>query len=260
MALEKSRKRLPQSDKLKWTTLALERARELNMDGKVSEITKRLYTIAPRLNPAPKEREFLAVAADFRQARRFKDARAYYERVIQSPNFSLDDKITAMKGIRLGYKNARNDDEHIAACASTGGFLATEFKANPKSNAVRSASYDAQVYLARALWTLGRSAEARTIFANLERRMRKRVPLAELYWLQARMAEEEKDFAKVSQLLDKALKEKMLQRLLTRQDLVVQRLERTPPGQSRESRANSDRTRKPDPGRIHPGAHPLLAG
>jgi soluble lytic murein transglycosylase len=88
-------------------------------------------------------------------------------------------------------------------------FLQKALKSNRKSAPLRTASYDAQVYQARALWTQGHGGDARQIFDRLEKTMKNRVSLAELYWLKARMAEEEKDYAKVANFLTLALKERI---------------------------------------------------
>lgn len=210
LAVEKSRQKLPQSEKVKWLNVALARAKELGNEDKQSEIRKRLYLIAPRLNPEPKEREYLATAVDFRLARQFGKAREFYERVVKGKNVTLDDKITALKGLRLAAKNERKNDGHLEAGARMMTFLKTALKANPKQVALRTASYEAQTYQARALWTQGRTSEARAIFDGIEKQLRGRVSLAELYWLKARMAEEERDHAAVSSLLERALKERIV--------------------------------------------------
>jgi soluble lytic murein transglycosylase len=208
LAAEKSRQKLPQAEKLRWVKLALSSAQELSDDERIAEYTRREYQIAPRLNPEPKEKDYLTVAADFRLARQFEKAREYYEKVVQG-GFKIDDKISALKGIRLSYKNARQNDAHLAACERLADFLNQAIKKNPKQNSLRVAAYDAEVYHARALWTQGHATQARQIFEKLEKRMKGRVSIAELYWLKARMADEDKDYATVSTSLDKALKEKI---------------------------------------------------
>lgn len=214
LASEKARDRMPQAEKVKWLKLALTRANELGQADKVKEFTKRLYQVAPRLNPEPTEKEFLAVAADYRLARQFTKAHDYFERVIRSKSSKLDDKITALKGLRLATKNARNFDEHLAACRRVTEFLNKASRANPKNQSLRLAAFDAHTFEARALWTQGRTGEARDLLNRLEKAGRARVSLAEVYWLKARMAEEEKDFARVSLLLDKALSERTPDRVL----------------------------------------------
>lgn len=209
LSLEKSKQKLPQSKKLKYVENALKRAQELKLEDKTVEITKRMQTIAPRLNPAPSESQWPSVASDFRMARKFTQAREYYEKIIKHPRFRLDDKVAAFKGIRLSYKNARDHEAHVAASQRLVDYLRKAEKLNPKSRAVREASYDAEVYLGRAVWTLGRSTEAKKIFSGIEKRLMGKVSLAELYWLKGRMAEEDGDLHEVSKQMELALNEKI---------------------------------------------------
>ena len=65
------------------------------------------------------------------------------------------------------------------------------------------------MFYGRAVWTDHRRAEALGIFDSLEKRMRGKVSLAELYWLKARLAEEDKNFEDVSLYLGLALKQKI---------------------------------------------------
>jgi soluble lytic murein transglycosylase len=208
LALEKSKQRMPQAEKIKWTSLALTRARELNDEAKVNEYTKRLYRIAPRLNPHPPESRYLAVATDFRLSRQFEKARTYYNKILSGENFDMKEKVAAWKGIRMSYKNARNDESHVSAAKELAEYLKAAQKTMPKSGFIRNAYYDAQIYLGRALWTLHRTTAARMVFDRVEKRTKGRLPVAELYWLKGRMAEEAGDLKEVSRYMEAALKEK----------------------------------------------------
>lgn len=209
LAAEKSKQRLAQKEKIKWVELAQQRARELNDEAKVTEYTKRLFAIAPRLNPQPPEKQWLAVATDYRLNRQFDKARTYYNKVLASEEFDMKDKVAAWKGIRLSYKNARNDESHVSAAKELSDYLRAAQKTMPNNNFIKSAYYNAQIYLGRALWTLHRTDQARKVFDRVEARTKGRLPVAELYWLKGRMAEETGDFAEVSRLMDAALKEKI---------------------------------------------------
>lgn len=214
LAVEKSKQKLPQSEKIQWIHLASERATELKDAAKLADLKKRLYVIAPRLNPEPQEKEFPSVAQDFRQARQFEKARKYYTLVLNSPNFGFDEKLSSFKGLRLAYKNQRNDKDHIETSKRLVQFANQGLKANPKAREFRLAAYDAQMYLGRALWTLGKTAEAGAVFDKLEKQMKGKLSLAELYWIKGRMREEVRDFDGVSAALEKALAEKPTGELL----------------------------------------------
>lgn len=209
LAVEKSKQKLPQSEKIKWMNLALQRAQELKANDRVDELKLRLYKIAPRLNPEPLEKSYLSVANDYRLNRKFGKAREFYEKVLKSRVFDVNDKVTALKGLRLSYKNARKNDEHIKAAKRLEDYLAKVAKVNPRSRALLIASFEAALYRARALWTLGNGKEALKIFDKLEKKMKGKVSLAELYWLKGRLADENQDFATVSKYMELALKEKI---------------------------------------------------
>ena len=209
LAVEKSKQKLPQNEKVKWMTLAIQRAQDLKETDKEAELKARLYKLAPRLNPEPEEKQFLAVAGDYRLIRQFDKARDYYEKVLKSDKFDLDDKIAALKGIRLSYKNARHNEKHLQASQRLVEFLNKQLKTDPRSRAMTMALYDAQMYRGRALWTQGMTSDAHKVFDSLEKKMKGKISLAELYWVKARMAEEVRDHDKVSHYLDLALKERI---------------------------------------------------
>ncbi|MGE4132841.1 MAG: transglycosylase SLT domain-containing protein [Bdellovibrionales bacterium] len=209
LALEKSKQNLPQSEKIKWTQIALKRAESKGDDEKIKLLQERLYKIAPRLIPQPKAREWLDVAGDFRWARQFEQARQYYEKVVNSGQFSLNEKIAALKGIRLSYKNERRMDDHIKSCQRLMQFTFRATRSYPKVRALTNAYFDAALYYGRALWTAHRAGEARALFLKLEAGMRHKASRAELYWLLGRMAEERGELDEVARYFDLALKEKI---------------------------------------------------
>jgi soluble lytic murein transglycosylase len=209
LALEKSKERLPQAEKLKWINLAIQDAQASGKTDQIEDLQSRLYAIAPRLNSTPSDKQFLSVASDFRMNRKFSDARDYYEKIIKSDSSTDDEKISAFKGIRLTYKNARDNTAHLAASQRLVDFLKAAVKHHTRAANLQVAYYEAQIYLARAQWNLEQTSVAKKTFADIAKHMKDKVSLAELFWLQARMAEEEHDLAQVTSLLDLALKEKI---------------------------------------------------
>ncbi len=202
LAAEKAKQKMPQSEKLKWMGLALKRAGDLERKDKQQKFNLMVYAMAPRLNPKPGSSgaDLLNIAGDWRQAREFEHAREFYQKVLSHEHASTDEKIQALKGRRQSYRNARQNEKHLAAAQSLIDFL------KPLPTKI-GAYYEAQVYRARALWTLGRSTETKTILSRLERAMKGKASRAELYWLKGRMAEENQDFAAVSKNSALALKE-----------------------------------------------------
>lgn len=207
LSAEKSKQRLPQKDKITWVRKSMALAKELKLKDKAAEFEKRLYSIAPRLNPQPQVSDWLEVAMDYRSHREFGRANAYYEKIISKKGLPIEDKIAAFKGLRLSFKNARNMDAHIETCKRFVNYLDKTMKLNPRSQMVREAYYDAQTFYARALWTQGKSQEARAVFDLIEKNLKGKISLAELYWLKGRMAEEDSKFDEVSGFMQLALDE-----------------------------------------------------
>ena len=137
LGLEKSKQKLGQTEKVQWVQHAIARAQELGDQEALKELNKRLYMIAPRFKPEIREKDFLTVAADFRANRQFERAREFYEKVLNSSFYKLDDKVAALKGIRLSYKNARDDDAHLKAALRLVEYMRAAEKLNPKSTSVR---------------------------------------------------------------------------------------------------------------------------
>ena len=206
-AAEIARRKMPQVERITWLKLALARATELKDAKRVAELNARLYDVAPRLNPAPRPAQYLAVAADFRQARDFTNARAYYEKVYAGAG-PPEDKIAALKGLRTAAKNSRRNDEHLRAARRLNAYLTRTRAARSKSPKVRNAAYEALIFEARAVWTEGHRDQAQKLIARVELEQRGKRSLAEVYWLRARLADEAKDFGEVARYLDLAVNEK----------------------------------------------------
>ncbi len=208
--IEKSKQKLAQKEKVFWINRALDLARELDHKDVLPELQSRLYRVAPRMNPNPSPEDWLDIAADYRLNRDFQKAREYYERVIASPDFSTQDKISAFKGLRLANKNSRDKSAYLLASQRLISYLDSALKKAPRSKSLRKAYYDASIFYGRALWTEGKSTAAKKIFSRLERQFKGKLSLTELYWLKGRMQEEESNFDEVSRFMQAAQREPML--------------------------------------------------
>lgn len=207
LAAEKSKQRLPQKEKILWIRKSMDLAKELKLKDKFGDFEKRLYSIAPRFNPHPQPDNWLEIAMDYRSNREFGRANAYYEKIIAKKDSGIEDKVAAFKGLRLSYKNARNIDAHIQTSKRLVDYLDKLMSLNPRSGPIREAYYDAQTFYARALWTQGKADEARAVFNLIEKNLKGKISLAELYWLKGRMAEEDSKFDEVSGFMQQALDE-----------------------------------------------------
>ncbi|MGE0526439.1 MAG: transglycosylase SLT domain-containing protein [Bdellovibrionales bacterium] len=214
LATAKSKQNLSQKEKVKWIQIARKEARKLKQSDKEEDLLRRLYLVAPRLDPDPRPKDYLSVARDFRNARQFSKARQYYLKVLKAKTFGRADKIQAHKGLRLAYKNSRRMDLHLQSCSHLVRYLRAAVKSHPRSRTLREELYDAETYHARALWTQGQAADARKIFSRLEKTMKGKMSLAELYWLQGRLAEEAGQHEDVARFMEAALNEPISNPLL----------------------------------------------
>lgn len=214
LAVEKSKAKRLQSEKVAWMQLAIEKAKATAASGsdgaaRLPELEKRLHMIAPRLQPQPPRDKWLEVAHDFRMARKFTEANEFYEKVIRAKKMDLQDRVSALKGLRLSLKNARRNEEHVEASKRLVSFLTKMGRHRKKDPKWISALYEAGLYLARAQWTLGQSQVATETLASLERSLKGKTSLAEVYWIRARLAEEKGQPDEVTRWLEKSLQEPM---------------------------------------------------
>lgn len=206
-AFEKSKRNLPQGQKVQLTQLALSMAEELKKSNEVSKLKARLFQIAPRLDPNPKPEQYLKVAYDFRRARQFTHAESYYQKVISEPSFSWEDRRAAMDGLRLNFKNQRRHLDHIAVTQKLVQYLETKVKRKKTAVIHLRRYHEAMTSLIRAQWTAGQGNEARENIVKVQNDLRGRYPLAEVFWIRARMFEESHNFEESLMWVDQALKE-----------------------------------------------------
>ncbi|MEI7973172.1 MAG: transglycosylase SLT domain-containing protein [Bdellovibrio sp.] len=149
----------------------------------IEELQKKLESVAPRFIPQPRESQYLAVGKDWMQARDFEKARSFFKRVKQSKHLGFELQLQAYIESRNSYKVQGKNPEHLRAAEQLVQWL--------KKNKQLQKYFEASLYLARAIWTQGRSQEARRLLLNLEKEIGKRLPLGELHWLLGRMSDED---------------------------------------------------------------------
>lgn len=191
-----------QSEKVKLLRRAIEISKKQNQKDKVSELETQLYSLAPRLEPIIKEENFARAAADFRTNRQFAKAREYYSKIIAEPKSTDLEKYRALDGIRLSYKLEERTNEYLRATSNMAKFAGFRFKNKATRRDWVGKYHDAQVLLARTVWTKRSSVEARKIILNTQKTLAD-YPQTETYWLLARIAEENGKFEEAVTLLEK---------------------------------------------------------
>ncbi|MBK7892083.1 MAG: transglycosylase SLT domain-containing protein [Bdellovibrionales bacterium] len=169
-------------------------------------IQNRIYAIAPRYLPTPAVNEWLAVANDFKNAREFDKARHYYGLVVRNKSLSSIDKLKALDGVRQSFKLQLKTPQHIAASQAWAGFSKKELqrvrKTKKKDLTLTRAYFDAQVQLARAIWTDHRREEALAILEKAEALVGREISTHDSRLIRARMAEETGDLEGMEKILD----------------------------------------------------------
>ena len=66
-------------------------------DSRQDRLEKRLYELAPRLNPRPRFEDYLSIAHDYRSVRSFQKASYFYRKVLNSKQASFEEKNACFK-------------------------------------------------------------------------------------------------------------------------------------------------------------------
>ncbi len=203
LALEKSKRVSLQNEKIDLIQEALSIARIHRDPGYIVDIEQLLYKVAPRLRSDPTPDEYLSMAYDYRRVQEFERARDYYRRAIDS--LSDPEKVfQAYKGMRMTYKLEHDKKLYLEWTDRGASFVSKVFQKKPLAYSVLH--FEAQTMRARAHWTEGGAKRAKNILKQLTRDLKKYRPLGEVYWLQARIEEEAKNYRGALSWLELAAK------------------------------------------------------
>jgi soluble lytic murein transglycosylase len=204
-----------QSEQLRMLQKAQSLANDLtdktNLDITVETIAQQIEKIAPRFIKKPKADQFLAVGNDYRKARNFKKSREFYQKVLRSGVMSDLEKLRALDGIRMTFKLEQKFDLFIKATRDYARFARKKFFKNQIGKHV-----EAQLVLARAIWTEGSPAEATKILIKLEKEIQGKSPLTESLFVRARIAEEAGKLPEALAILAKINEKQIADRTLRR--------------------------------------------
>lgn len=207
LQLGQSKRHVIQKIKVDWTNKAMETAKQLGDKDKVQAMQKRLWKLAPRLNPNPSRKDFLAVASDFRNQRQFDTARAYYRKVIQDRKQSFSNRVSAYYGFRKTYKLERNYKRYVEVTEEMAKFVGKQFRRKKRSRYYTRRYHEVLLQLARTQWTYDTTTAARETLKLARKTLKKRYPLDRVYWIEGRMAEEKGRFDQALWWFNEALKE-----------------------------------------------------
>jgi soluble lytic murein transglycosylase len=211
LSYEKSKESLPPEQKVQLTRNALALAEQLEDKKYSALLQKRLYQLRPSENPEPTRAEWLAVAYDHRRLRQFDQAEIYYRMVVNDKKMAFAQKVEAYHGLRMAVKNARDKKTHLAVTRELSVFVNKAFKKNAKNKYYRKVFHDTHVTLARTEWTQGQLKSARQTLLQIEKSLRGKYSMSEVYWILGRMDEEKGLFKQAHQWFIKALDQPLLE-------------------------------------------------
>ena len=132
-----------------------------------AEIQELLYKESPSLalqdsNWLVKKENFLLIAEDFRRRRKFEQARVYYIKVLNLPQFSFEDKNLAFTGLEHIYRVQRNRAKRLKNSNQWSVWLLRE---NTKQSLKKY--YRKKLEIARQKWNKNENQEAISILTDL---------------------------------------------------------------------------------------------
>ncbi len=166
----------------------------------------KLLQLSPRYILHPSFAQKLSVAHDARRARDFKKASLYYRQLLNSPHSSFKEKNASFKWMRWIYKDQKNNKKYLVATQQWTRWLNRQMKTkNPK--AIKT-YHDIAFLLARTQWTLNQPRQALQTLNRLEKELKNRISLFQIYRLKALIFEESKQMEKSIFFFQKSLNEK----------------------------------------------------
>ncbi len=190
---------------------ACEKAKASGNAATISATEKLLYKVTPRLLPQPDPHELNAVAQDFRAHREFEKAIAVYKKIINSPENSVDEKFFALKGLRQTYKIMERKNDYIAATTDLLNWTKQRFEKHKRDFRSVQRFHDAQILLAKTLWTEQQTSQAVRILNETQRQLKGRYPMDEVYFILSRIEEEKGHFDKALEYSEGSYKERVSQ-------------------------------------------------
>lgn len=213
---------LPPAEKvdLLWDKAALEksdRQRELYLSDAVSvaEAAKdpeliqkthnKLWNHSPRLKPRPSKKDLPAVANDYRRWRDFNRSLAIERERLKDKSLTFEERFNILKSIRQTYKIAQRKNETLKATQELVRAARREDDRHRKSAIATRLLLEAEILLARTVWTENQRSKARAALENAKVELWGRASLEEIFFILGRMSDEEGKFPQAIKEFDQAL-------------------------------------------------------
>lgn len=174
-------------------------------DSRLEKWKKELYVLSPRYITNPSHSQKLDVANDLRDVRQLKKAAFYYRYLLNSPRSSFHEKNESFKWIRWIYKITKNNKKYLIATIQWKRWLKRTMK---KEKRAIGTYHNISHLLARTQWTLNQPAKALETLNQIEKEIKGRYSLFQVYRIKALIFKEKKELKRSISFFKKALKEK----------------------------------------------------
>ena len=174
-------------------------------DTRLKQWQKKLYILSPRYISNPSHSQKLDVANDLRRARQLTRAAFYYRQLLNSPQSSFHEKNESFKWIRWIYKMKKNNKKYLIATIQWKTWLKRTMKKDKRAIA---AYHNISHLLARTQWTLNQPTKALNTLNQIEKEVKGRFSLFQVYRMKALIFKEKNKLEKSLSFFEKALKEK----------------------------------------------------
>lgn len=183
-----------QADKVKLLKNAIAIAQELKLPEDEAKYFQKLVEVSPLHSPEVTKENMYSVARDFETNRHFEKARDMYLDIINSDDFTLDEKIKAYNSYRMSFKVARDLKTFMEKTGEMELFLRQLLDQEPDDTKLQEAWVDAKLNYARAVWTEHMNAEARALLDEIiERKIGNANQMATVYWVYGSLHVESKE-------------------------------------------------------------------
>lgn len=193
---EKARLESNKKKKEEYLLKAVLLAQRLELKPELETLQASLYKNSPRLNPTPSPKDLPSVAMDYRFHREFDQAVATYQKILKATNSSDDDKYQARKNLRQTYKVAQQRNDYINASVTLANIARQQMLEHKTDRRYIARYHDAQVLLARTLWTEDQTSRAVKTLNETHKRLRGSYPMDEVFMILGRIDEERGNFEK----------------------------------------------------------------
>lgn len=162
-----------------------------------SRVQRTLWNHSPRLDPEALKSQPFVVARNHRAWREFENAMSIYRKIYEDQGSDFQIRLEALQNKRNTLRSQQKRKDVIELDSEITQFLRKGLKSSKdesQTKIIAQALADHRLSAARAIWTEGRSSEAREIIETAIKELDGKARLDEHYFILGRMNEEKKLF------------------------------------------------------------------